>query len=405
MGYLEVRRPPQPDVTQIPTPPLQAAALFITIFFPALALIAVSLRFYARYFMRQIAIDDWFLLAALLLSLAMVAPFYFYIKLNYFGWRAVDVPEFDPSPGRWWFYLAQIFYNPVLALVKTSVLIFLLRLGGHRRAVRYFIYGLLTFNGLQAIAVFLVAIFQCIPIEANWDLAAAATAKCIDLSFHVIVSAITLITDLLVLIIPFWIFLGLKLPFAARVAVIGVFATGLTVTIIGAVRLANIYKLFYVPPDPNADPYYDIGITLNAVEINLAVITGSVPALRPLFRHWFPTLFGGSTNRYTMDPYRLKKDNEYGRGTGLRSGTESGLNNVHGGIGLKNLGRKMDRSQHTEIRSVSPSGSEEEIMTANGIMCTTDVTVHYGSESTPRTSQYRTSSDYKTAGVVAPRAL
>lgn len=79
----------------------------------------------------------------------------------------MDVPDFDPSP--------------------TSILVFLLRLGGHRQRIRYFIYGLLTFNGLQAIAVFLVAVFQCIPIEANWDPAAAATAKCIYPSFHVII--------------------------------------------------------------------------------------------------------------------------------------------------------------------------------------------------------------------------
>lgn len=147
--------------------------------------------------------------------------------MNYFGWRAYDVPDFDPSPGLWWFYLAQIFYNPVLALVKASVLLFLLRLGGHRQTVRYFIYGLLAFNGLQAIAVFLVAVLQCLPIEANWDPVVAANATCINPSFHVIVSAITLATDLLVLIIPFWIFLGLKLPLAARIAIIGAFVTGL----------------------------------------------------------------------------------------------------------------------------------------------------------------------------------
>lgn len=227
MAVIDARHPPHEDVTKIPTPPLQAAALFINFFLPILALIAVALRLYARHMMRQLAIDDWFLLAALCFALAMVVPFYFYIKLNYFGWRAVDVPEFDPSPGLWWFYLAQIFYNPVLALVKTSVLVFLLRLGGHRRTVRYFIHGLLAFNGLQAIAIFLVAVLQCLPIEANWDPAAAANATCINPSFHVIISAITLLTDLLVLFIPFWIFLGLNLPLAARLAIIGAFVTGL----------------------------------------------------------------------------------------------------------------------------------------------------------------------------------
>ncbi|KAI0448034.1 hypothetical protein F4803DRAFT_496251 [Xylaria telfairii] len=376
MGSLDP--PPHPDVTKIPTPPLQAVALFINFFLPILALVSVVLRFYARRMMMQIALDDWFLLAALVFALAMVAPFYFYLKLNYFGWRGADVPEFDPSPGRWWFYLAQIFYNPVLALVKTSILVFLLRLGGHRRRVRYFIYGLLTFNGLQAIAVFLVAVFQCIPIEANWDPVAAATAKCIYPSFHVIVSSITLTTDLLVLIIPFWIFLGLKLPLAARIAIISVFLTGLAVTVIGAVRLYNVYKLFFIPPDPNYDPYYDIGITLNSIEINLAIVSGAAPGLRPLFRKWFPGLFGGSSKKYLGRAYPYKSDNDYSKG--ISNGTEGGLAHGHGGIALKNLGR-TERSQHTEIRSASPSASEEEIMTSNGIMRTTDVHVHYTSRS------------------------
>ncbi|KAJ2997613.1 hypothetical protein NUW58_g602 [Xylaria curta] len=409
MGLLEVRRPQHGDVTKIPTPPLQAVALFINFFLPLLALISVVLRFYARKIMRQIAIDDWFLLAALVFALAMVVPFYFYIKLNYWGWRGVDVPEFDPAPGKWWFYLAQIFYNPVLALVKSSVLTFLLRLGGHRRRVRYFIYGLFIFNALQAVAVFIVAVFQCTPISANWDAADAATGHCVDPSFHVAISSITIVTDVLVLAIPFWIFLGLKLPLAARIAIIGVFLTGLAVTIIGAVRLANVYKLFFIPPKPNADPYYDIGITLNSIEINLAIVSGAVPGLRPLFRKWFPKFFGGSSAKYGNEAYRYKSDNGYGRGTGLRSGvrtgTESGLNHGHGGIGLKNLSR-TDRAQHTEIRSVSPSGSEEEIMTSNGIMRTTDVHIQYTSDATlNQEASSRASSDFKSHEAAAPRGL
>ncbi|KAI0526514.1 hypothetical protein F5B22DRAFT_655667 [Xylaria bambusicola] len=397
MGVLEARRPPQPDVTKIPTPPLQAAALFITFFFPVLATVAVSLRLAARRMMRQLAIDDWLLLSALAFDLAMVVPFYFYIKLNYWGWRAVNVPEFDSAPGSWWFYLGQIFYNPVLALVKSSVLLFLLRLGGHQRRVRWFIYGLLAFNVLQAIAVFFVAIFQCIPISANWDLEVRATATCIEPSFHVIISSITILTDLLVLIIPFWIFLGLNLPVAARIAVIGAFVTGLAVTIIGAVRLSNVYKLFYVPPAPNADPYYDIGITLNGIETNLAIISGSVPALRPIFRKWFPKLFGGSTDKYSNTPYGYNSGRHHGAGTGkrsaLRSGNDSGLAHGHGGIGLNTL--RSDRGALTEIRSASPSGSEEEIMTSNGIMRTTDVRVQYSSETASNIAPSRTSSDYK----------
>lgn len=134
---------------------------------------------------------------------------------------------FDPAPGLWWFYIAQIFYNPVLALVKASVLVFLLRLGSHKRNIRYCIHALNLFNALQAIAIFLVATLQCLPIEANWDFAAKAEAKCVDVSFHITISCITIFTDLLVLALPFWIFLGLKMPPAAKVAVMIVFLLGI----------------------------------------------------------------------------------------------------------------------------------------------------------------------------------
>lgn len=130
----------------------------------------------------------------------------------------------------WWFYIAQIFYNPILAFVKASVLCFLLRLGGQKPGVKYAIYFLNTFNALQAIAIFLVATLQCLPIAANWDFALKAdpNTKCVDNSFHVIISSITILTDIAVTALPFWIFLGLKMPRAAKIAVLGIFALGLS---------------------------------------------------------------------------------------------------------------------------------------------------------------------------------
>lgn len=74
MVTLSPRRPQHGDVTKIPTPPLQAAALFITFFFPALALVIFSLRVYIRVKMRQWGADDY------CMCLAMVRPLYVYFK-------------------------------------------------------------------------------------------------------------------------------------------------------------------------------------------------------------------------------------------------------------------------------------------------------------------------------------
>lgn len=54
------------------------------------------------------------------------------------------------------------------------------------------------------------------------------------------------------------------------------------------VRLYFIIRSFYLDPE---DRYYSLGYTTNTVEINLAVLCASAPALWPLFRRWFPGIF------------------------------------------------------------------------------------------------------------------
>lgn len=44
---------------------------------------------------------------------------------------------------------------------------------------------------------------------------------------------------------------------------------------------------------PDRDPTYNIGFVTSAVETNLALITASAPAMMPLLRSWFPSMFGG----------------------------------------------------------------------------------------------------------------
>jgi hypothetical protein len=149
------------------------------------------------------------------------------IKLGYFGWRQEDVPtDYDPSYGLFLFYIAQIFYNPILALVKCSVLLFVLRIGRRRKGLPWMVYSVITLTVLQAIAVFFGVVLQCLPVAANWDSSLRPTAKCIDVSFHVTISSFTVLTDLLVLALPFYVFLGLQIGRGTKVAVLCCFASG-----------------------------------------------------------------------------------------------------------------------------------------------------------------------------------
>jgi hypothetical protein len=144
-------------------------------------------------------------------------------------------------------------------------------------------------------------------------------------------------------------------------------------------------------------------VTLSVVEANIAIVSASAPALRPLFRSLLPSLFGGSSARYgaggankynypnSNSPYIFSGAGGSVAAAGTLNGTASrhggpdggssharggGPGGGHGSIALKNL-RGGTKGGHTECRSISPSGSEEEIMTYNGIMRTTDVQVHF----------------------------
>lgn len=145
------------------------------------------------------------------------------------------------------------------------------------------------------------------------------------------------------------------------------------------------------------DPTFNIGFVASAIETNLAVITASAPALRPLFRArdrggWFPR-FSVSPTKSTRDvesgekkavgwpsdttsapspstPGRFAR--KFGRG-GNRGGRRGGRSG-RGRGGAKKYEIRVRRSlDATPLRSRSPRGSEEETMTANGIMRVSDI--------------------------------
>jgi hypothetical protein len=125
-----------------------------------------------------------------------------------------------------WLYAVQILYNPVLALVKSSVLIFLLRLFGQKDGVRRFIIGLNIVNILQMVAVFFAITLQCLPISFNWDLT-ISNGRCVDRRIlYTFTSSFNILTDLLVLGLPLWIFVDLKIPRRTKIALIFVFLLG-----------------------------------------------------------------------------------------------------------------------------------------------------------------------------------
>ncbi|SCO81444.1 uncharacterized protein FRV6_05657 [Fusarium oxysporum] len=106
--------------------------------------------------------DDW-----LIFSVGLAVPNYFFFKCEYIGFPTSDVPDhYHVKPVLFYNWIMQVLYDLIRALVKSSILFFLLRLGGHRRRIRWSIYALNTFIIALMIAIFTTVIFQIIPIAA-----------------------------------------------------------------------------------------------------------------------------------------------------------------------------------------------------------------------------------------------
>jgi hypothetical protein len=116
-------------------------------------------------------------------------------------------------------------YNPILALVKISILIFLLRFSIQKRSLHITIWLLIALNLSLMITVFGIIVFQCMPISYNWD--PSIEGHCIaQAEFYVAQSVTTIVTDIMILILPFWIVMGLKMKMKMKIAVISVFFLG-----------------------------------------------------------------------------------------------------------------------------------------------------------------------------------
>jgi hypothetical protein len=115
-------------------------------------------------------------------------------------------------------------------------------------------------------------------------------------------------------------------------------------------------------PDPNhpdPDPTYSFGPCCESIEGNLAILTASIPALWPLIRQWFPRLISRLNSSYNKN------------GSSGWTGRPSAVDQSN----KRNTFRMKSMQGRSEIRSKSPTGSEEEIMTYNGILRTTAVTI------------------------------
>jgi hypothetical protein len=191
-----------------------------------------------------------------------------------------------------------VIYNPLLGLIKLSFMITLIKLESPSRAINISLWALFGINVAFLFAGTLAAMLSCIPIPKFWN--PKLPGYCIDKKQYIYSTiAVTIITDILVTLMPAWILYGLQMRRKHKVVIICFLSLGLIVAAIASYRLAYFVKVFQLNDPLRTESPYNIRTPLSNIEGNLAAIAACGPTLKWILSRYFP--FFDSSQRPTTN--------------------------------------------------------------------------------------------------------
>ncbi|KAL2836199.1 hypothetical protein BJY01DRAFT_258755 [Aspergillus pseudoustus] len=309
---------------------LQPMFLIIMSLLLFLSSVTVSLRLYCRLFrVHKVGLDDYLIVAALAVTIGMGIMNGFHIAMGS-GRHLSDLAPvlgkiLVPTLKHWYAY--QLVYPITVGLVKFSIL-----------SQYYRIFEVVNFRK-QVIAVgIFVAVYTIVCIFVNafechskpwraWDPEFPKGCNSLPATYFS-TAAISIFTDLVILVMPLPQLMKLNLHRRRKYALIAIFLTGTFASAASIARLNALYK-YTVTEDVSYDA---LQILLwSQIEVNVAIISASAPSLRPLFHRIFK---GSSYGRQRPSNSPYAGYGTYGNGESNFRRTLTGAGTHHGAIEL-----------------------------------------------------------------------
>ncbi|KAJ5109568.1 hypothetical protein N7532_002213 [Penicillium argentinense] len=177
------------------------------------------------------------------------------------------------------FYIATMFYVPMVLLVKTSLIYTLIRLWSPYRAKVVSLYIFLTILCGYYTIIFLVKVFTCNPIHLFWQ-TDNHDGTCLNRAAIIIAdSVISVVTDLAILIFPIALTWTLHMPVSKKVHVIAILGAG------SSAIAFSIYRLILVIRDKDTSHHVQLFMRVllsDNAEGGLGLICTCIPAVSKL---------------------------------------------------------------------------------------------------------------------------
>ncbi|KAF3916979.1 hypothetical protein ABW20_dc0105543 [Dactylellina cionopaga] len=264
-----------------------------------LSTIVIGLRLYCRQFLLgRIRLDDWLILAALIITWG-VATINYWQAYFFTGVHFKDIPPPDPTKPPLYtlegtlksWYVYQLVYLFDLCLIKLSILSFYHQISA-AKAYRIVIYASMAVVVIYSIIMISTNAWECPNISDAWsaEILLQGTGSCKDLHpIYFAQASFNIFSDVWILLLPIPVLLKLQMRRNKRIALIGIFSVGSIAVIASCARIYALH-VWSVSKDV---PYDGANILIwSQIEINAALISCSIPALKPLFK----ATFSGSTH-------------------------------------------------------------------------------------------------------------
>lgn len=207
-------------------------------------------------------------------------------------------------------YVAEIFYVMILCLVKSSLVLFYLRVFPGR-TFRIVSYAVLGFTIMPALTLTFLTTFSCRPVELFWN-KDIKTGTCLDITALAYAnSGFAVAQDFLILALPLSMLPKLQIKIGRKIGVGIMIVLGSFGWVTSIIRLRAL-AIFGLSIDPTWD--YVAVVNWTAVELATAVVCGCVPAIRSLLVRYFPEMPILSSERSSSSAGK-RQHHESGRDT------------------------------------------------------------------------------------------
>ncbi|KAF2704640.1 hypothetical protein K504DRAFT_461392 [Pleomassaria siparia CBS 279.74] len=246
-----------------------------------IALICVALRLWIRIgWLHKSWWDDWLMVVAMIFSCGTTVLVI--MATTMYGWNIhvwdLTIPLMET--GRKASMAGQSLFVLASSFVKMSILASYFRIAPHKSLFRKLVWA--TFGLVfAAFVAFLVALWlQCIPISSYWTLL-ADHRDCIPEGPPLVVqTVVNVVTDFIIYTLPIPTLIRLSLPMSQRISLIILFGFGGVIVVAGSFRAYWVHHVLFETYDVTWEGFQLWVWT--AVETNVGVICGCIPALKPL---------------------------------------------------------------------------------------------------------------------------